>query len=70
MRKSMSTEIVIFLLVMFAGALLSRPSLMNFIGGFIIICLTSYFLVRKLKENTIKEYIEAIKKASTKPSRR
>ena len=58
MRKSFSTEIVIFLLMMFAGALLSRLSLMNFIGGFIIIFLTSYFLVEKLKEHTINEYIE------------
>lgn len=66
MRKSFTTEIVLMSVVGMAGALISKLTLITVISGTIMICLTSYFLVSKLKEDTINEYEEIKSKTSPK----
>jgi len=58
MKKSYEIEIVIGLLFGIAGALIAHFSLWTWLIGSIIAFFTSYFLVSKLKLQTIKEYIE------------
>ena len=57
MRKSFSVEIVITLLMILAGGLIHYSSFLSIIGGMVILLLTSYFLIPKLKEHTINEFV-------------
>ena len=68
MRKSFTTEIIIMFVVGMAGALMSRLTLIAIISGTILICLTSYFLISKLKEDVISEYEEIKSKTSPEKS--
>ena len=56
MKSVYATEILILFFSAIAGAMMLIDWI-TFIGGLIIICLTSYFLVSKLKEQTLREYI-------------
>ena len=56
MKKSYNTEILILICIALAGALMTNW--IGFIGGLIIIFLTSYFLITKLKEQVILEYLK------------
>jgi len=60
-RKSYNTEILIMVLAGLAGAMIYTLDWIGFIGGLVIILLTSYFLTSKLKEQTVKEYLNKIK---------
>jgi len=57
MRKSYVTEILILFFSGFAGVCFYNGGWISYLVGFLLVLGTSYFLVSKLKEQTIKEYI-------------
>ena len=57
MKKSYLIEILIFIVVAVASQILFLGDIFGFFGGMIIIFFASYYLVTKLKKQTIKEYL-------------
>jgi uncharacterized membrane protein len=64
MKGSHSTELLALLLASISGVLISLNHGVLFFVGMLILFLDSYFIVSKLKEQTIKEYLKAIPKPS------
>ena len=59
MKPTYITEILIIFFCAVSGAMM-YINWITFIGGLIIINLVSYFLVSKLKKQTIKEYLKIL----------
>ena len=57
-KKSYTTEILIVSISFLVGVYFSAGGLLFYLGGIFLIFVVSYFLVSKLKEQTIMEYLE------------
>ena len=66
MRKSYVTEILIIFVSSVAGVCFYNGGWINYLVGSLLVLGTSYFLVSKLKEQTIKEYIVKSKNQGVK----
>lgn len=66
MRKSDLAEILALVLAGIGGILMCKDSLIYSALGVLVICLDSCFVLSKLKEFTIKEYLEKINKKENK----
>lgn len=66
MRKSSLAEILVLVLAGIGGILMCKDSLIYYALGFLVIFLDSCFVLSKLKEFTIKEYLEKINKKENK----
>ncbi len=53
-KKIYKIEVLIFILVGLAGALIATLTILGFIGGVVIMCLTSYFLISVFKKEMIR----------------
>ena len=63
MKRSYLNEFLVLFSSGVAGICIYDFKLIGFITGAILLALISYFLVSKLKENTILEYLEKCRKA-------
>lgn len=61
MKNSYLAELLVLVLAGTSGILIYKESLDCVIVGLVLIFLNSYFVVTKLKEFTIKEYLTKLK---------
>lgn len=66
MRKSHLAEILVLVLAGIGGILMCEDSLIYSALGVLVICLDSCFVLSKLKEFTIKEYLEKMENKNGK----
>ena len=66
MKSVYVTEILILFVSGTAGVCFYNGGWINYFVGFLLVLETSYFLVSKLKEQTIKEYIKEIQNKGLK----
>ena len=57
MKSVYATEILILFVSGVAGVCFYNGGWINYLVGFLLVLGTSYFLVSKLKEQTLREYI-------------
>ena len=65
-KKVYITEVLILFFSAVAGMCIYEGGWIGYLSGFIIINLTSYFFVSKLKEQTMKEYLNLVKESKRK----
>ena len=61
MKSSYITEVLIIVFSGFSGSLFFKGGFWNYLFGFLVIFMVSYFLVSLLKEQTILEFTESFK---------